>query len=401
MQPEQAIAESQQQPNAKSEPELGELPLRKECPPEDMPQRQGKDINKTVGGKITTLLTNYIVGGVGNSSLSLAFTYGLNPRDDVKKFKDNVTNFFTSKFGSNSTKTLDSVRSTVEVSFMFIAGFIMTAVMTPMILHREKIAYKINQLIGKDKDVLPDNMKPKEAPKTVEDRIEQELNKRVRTKQGIADLWIARFVAVGGVMAGDYFLNRSSRAREAAGKDSIDTLSWKAGQKAYGHMKPEMVTRWNNWFARHDASIGDMRKNMKDHFNRLEETERQFAKGGPLNEDRMVVAEQARIVTKEVGWTFVCALWVEKLTGLFNKYRVHKQQEKALQNMTKEGFVPKGYKAVLEKNGCVKLEAMGGTPERAPSKQWAKQEEEKRTPMTAGFAESVQKQPVGGQIGLA
>jgi len=373
-----------------------DLPLRENAPLENrsVPAPQ-KDINATAGGKIVNTGIYYGIGWLGNSAGSLFTTYFLNPRDDVTRGKETVIDFLANKVikGANKVKTRDSVRSTVEILFMFISGVIATTIMTPLAMNRGKLAHKVNQFLGnRDKDVLPDSMKKLPEPKTLEDKIEQEIHKRVDKKHSAGDVWKARGVGMGLVLAGDYVVNSAGRYIEntrlpkttpvknpggigealdtlgrrvgkALNYQSMDTLGWRLGQKLHDALPQSVVKGWTRFFYKHGASIEKIEENMKEHFQRLKDTELEFGShGAPANKHRMVIAEQTRLVTKEMGWTLVMAVVLHQLVGLFNRRRVKKEEERAIAEITKEGLVPEGYKVTLEEG--VKLEridAKGGS----------------------------------------
>ncbi len=353
------------------------LPTRKEAGL-DLPaaaEAPQKDIQKTVGGITIHGIIHYFFGWIFNSSLSLGIAYYLNPRPEVKNLKETITKNIGKIFGrADHVKTLDSVRSVVEIWFMMIAGIIATGLMTPLLANRDKIAYWINQKLGKDTNVLPDEMKPVEAPKTLEDKIEQEIKTRVNGKRSAFDLWAARAISMAFVIIGDIGFNRLSRHLENANKPSIDTLSWSMGQRLYKTLPAGLVHKWNKWFEGHGAGIGDLQANSADHFNRLEKSELEFAANhGGRNEDRMVVAEQSRLITKEWGWALICAVMVDKYTNMVHSLRMDKQHAKVVQDLTKEGIIPQGYKVSVSQEGKVKLEEKSASqPENiSPKSAWS------------------------------
>ena len=312
-----------------------------------------KKMADTLGGKIANFFTFYVVGFVANSALSLGITYGLNPRPEVKQLKDNIANTVIKVAGdANHDKVNDSIRSSVEIAFMFIAGIIATTVMTPLTRYNEQIAHKINTIMGKDQDVLPEEMKPLPKPETIEQKIEQEIDKKIK-KHSASDLWKSRIVSMVAVMGGDYLLNRSSRYLEAHDKPSVDTASWRAGMQLYKVLPEKVVAGWNKWFSQHGASIKDVEANMSEHFGRLQNTELKHGNSpsGVANENSMVVAEQARLVTKEVGWTLTLALFVDRLTEWFHKDRIKNERSKAIEVLKKEGVIPEGYKVEAHHQG--------------------------------------------------
>ncbi|HEU5048017.1 MAG TPA: hypothetical protein VFT64_09285 [Rickettsiales bacterium] len=348
------------------------LPMRKEIEvdaPSDIPK---KSIENTIGGRITNFLNFYVIGFGLNSSLSLGITYGMNPRPGVKKFKENIVQAIEKTFGgTNKTNLTDSIRSSVEISFMMIAGMIATTIMTPLVKHREEIAYKINKMLKKDTDILPESMHKDPEPRSIEEKIELEIHKRVKNHSAW-DLWGARFATLGAIFAGDYLVNRSSRILEARDKPSVDTLSWKLGTKIYDVIPQKWSAGWNHWFSSHGASLNDIKTGMADHFGRLE---KHGNPDGSFNEDRTVVAEQTRLVTKELGWTLILSGFVDKLTSSFRESRIARQEEKVLKDIMKDGLVPEGYKVVMDNSTRVRLERTGPEATGAqPKKQWAASE---------------------------
>jgi hypothetical protein len=270
-------------------------------------------------------------------------------------------------------KIIDSVRSGVEISFMVLAGFVTTAIMLPIVMNRGAIAHKINKILGTDKHVLPDNLIVRPEPKTLEDKIDQEVHKHVNKRITAADVWKARFLTIAGVLVGDQLVNSSSRWLESKGLQSIDTLSWRLGQKIYSILPKEKVSKFNEWCSNHGASIEMIEKNMKEHFSRLKKTEIEFGEHGgiPLHErvpinDRMVISEQSRILVKELGWAFIAAAFLHQLTNWYHNRRVKSEEQTAIAHITKQGLVPEGYKVVLTED--VKLERINGWAEKNKDK---------------------------------
>jgi len=360
-----------------------ELPMRRDAPLEDraVPAPQ-KDIHKTTGGRIVNTGIYYGLGWLANSALALFFTYGLNPRKEVKVGKEKATDFIVKKILRNEAshgKTLDSVRSTVEMLFMLISGTVLTGVMTPLVKRRGKMAHSVNQWLGnKDKNVLPDDLIQQPEPKTLEDKINQEIHKRVNRKHSTGDLWKARGIGMGLVIGGDFAVNRLSRTLENHGHQSVDTLAWRLGQKIHDHLQikaPKVLNKWIEFFEKHGAKFSDVRTNMKDHFDRLEKTEKEFGTKGLTKpvESRMVISEQTRLITKEAGWTMVMALMLHQMVKGFNKRRVKKEEAAAIAEATKQGFVPEGYKVVLDEG--VKLERIDGKDTKWADKSGAKKQQ--------------------------
>jgi hypothetical protein len=318
--------------------------------PADIKEKPQKDIHKTIGGRIVDVFIYYVIGFVGNSGLSLALTYGANPRPEVKKAKETIARSVARLFkNAHPAKALDGARTLVETSFMVCSGFLTTGLMMPLLAHREKIAYKINQLLNTDTEVLPDEMKDKKVPVTLQDKVNQKIDRRVNKKQNGWDLWPARFIGVAVCLVGDTILNTMDRALEAGGKYSITTLSWLGGQKLFGKLPEKWPAKINGWFSRHGASLEGLKENSHDHFLRLEKAETEFAAklGTPVNLDRMVVAEQSRLFIKEVGWTLAVAWMVRRMTTMFRNHRVTKQQHQAIAEMQRDGTIPAGSKIAL------------------------------------------------------
>ncbi len=328
------------------------LPMSKDVS-QTAPATPKKNINDTIGGRIAHFLTFYVVGFFMNSSLSLFITYNLNPRNSVKKFKEGLSNSIGKVFGGTAgSKTVDSVRSAIEITFMMISGTIITGIMTPLLKYQGRIAHAINRALGKDADVLPPELQKQPEPKTVEEKISQEITKRVKKDNaGLAALWLSRIGLTGAVLAGDAAVNRGSRILESKNLPSVDTLSWGAGKQVYKVLPKSLVARWSNWFGKHGASLDQIKANMGDHFTRLET----HGKVGS-DENSMVIAEQSRLLIKELGWTFIMAKFMETLTGSIRKTLTHRQEKKAIKDMKEEGIVPEGHNVLLQKDGSVRLE---------------------------------------------
>lgn len=380
------------------------LPLRADAPdlPEcDPPQ---KDIHKTTGGKITDFFIYKVLGFGGNSALSVGVTYWINPKPQVENFRAKAKEGAQKLFKSAGTKEM--VGNGMDIGFMLIAGTVLTSIMAPLVNRRDKIAYWVNQKLGKDTDVLPEHMQTHNAPLTLEDKVEQELKKRVTYGQTSGDLWKARWTAVTVPLFGDMALGKMSAKREAEGKESVDTLSWRAGQHLYDKvLPPEQIKSMGSFFRKHKAGIEDIRANNKDIYERLERSEKQHDLNNQkihgvspaskeVSEDRMMIADQTRLLGKEVGWTLVLSEIVEHLTSTFQNKRIQKQERKAIAAMREEGLIPAGVHATMT-DGHVTLTKTKDYKEPQPAstepvlsgeegagKQWANDSQRKTTAPT-------------------
>lgn len=339
----------------------------------DPPQ---KDIHKTAGGKVTDFFIYNVLGFAANAAVSIGITYGINPRPGVKRAKESVTNNIRKLFKDAAPER--GINSAVEIGIMLIAGTVLTAAMAPLVTRRDRIAYWINQKLGRDTDVLPEHLRTHNAPLTLEDKIEQELKKRVKYGETSGDLWKGRWSAVMVPLFGDPLLSIWNNKREAKGKWSTDSLSWKAGQQLYDKALPKtLVHKLSSFFSSHGASIEEMHTNNPVIFNNLENYEKLHEERNqkilgklPVSpaerEDRMMIADQTRLLGKEVAWTFVLAQIVEKLTCSFQKRRITKEENKALAKMREEGIIPVGIHAVTDDEGHVILTKTKGYAAPAP-----------------------------------
>lgn len=319
--------------------------------PPSPPQKHIKD---TVGAKIVNFFTFYVVGFFANVSMSLFITYGLNPRPSVKAAKERIAKGIAGLAGKDEAGSgiLDSVRSGIEISFMMIAGTIAAGIMTPMLKYRDQLSYKINKMLGKDTDVLPDNLKKLPEPRTAEERIQREIDSKVhRNNASISALWLSRFGVVGSILAGDALVNRGNRMLESHKLPSVDTLSWASGKQLYKLMPKKAVAAWDNWFTKHGAGLRDIKHSSPEHYARLEE----HGKVG-RDDSSMVISEQTRLVIKEVGWSYVAASFVESMTNFFRDKIVDRQIKKGIQSATDKGLVPEGHRVVVDKHGKVSLD---------------------------------------------
>jgi hypothetical protein len=355
-----------------------DLPLKQDVPLQDRAvDKPRKSIHDTLGSKLTHFLIYYVLGFAANSALSVGITYYVMPRDRVKTAKDAMAEGIKGVF-KNSKDPKRAALQTIEILIMMVAGTILTACMAPLVNHREQIAHWINKKIGRDADVLPDDQKKLPAPRTLEERIEQEITKRVNKHHTSNDLWKARWTGLTVPLVGNFILSNWNSKREnvprinpATGlkdnwryeKWSVDTKVWEAGGKFYDKVlsKKSWVNKLSNFLEGHGAGIKDMERNAPESFNVLKAIEDPH-NTGVINKSRVMVAEQGRMLTKEVGWTIILAGIIDMLVGAFYKHRVKKEQQKAIADLTKEGFVPDGYKIVLDEG--VKLERVGG-------KKWA------------------------------
>jgi hypothetical protein len=335
----------------------------------EQPQKRLRD---TAGAKMLHFFTYYVMGFVANSSLSLVFTYLLNPQPKVKAFREKtlekVGNIFNGKDGKPNGAlkyVADGLRSTVEILFMTVAGFTMTTLMTPLVTHKDKIAYRINKLLGKDTDILPDDMKPRKKPETLEELVEDRLCREVKRGYSAGDLWKGRVTSLLVPIFGDMGLNFANRKLEENGRQSLDTLAWRSGQKAYKQLEKTngWLKKYTNFFKKNGAGIEDIKENLKEHYTRLENTERKYGNSAPgrLNEDSMIISEQTRIIGKEWGWTFINSIFVDKLTKWFHDRRVHKQEEKAVNRLREEHVLAENQAVLIADDGKVAIRTGEGT----------------------------------------
>jgi hypothetical protein len=306
-----------------------------------------------------------VLGFGANSAASIGVTYWINPTESAKKGKEAIKRGAVKIFKTIAPER--AINAGAEIFFMLISGTILTAVMAPLVKKREDMAYWINQKLGKDTDVLPEHLKTYDAPLTLEDKVEQELKKRVNYGQTSRDLWKARWSGIFVPLLGDPLLSKWNDKREAVGKWSTDTISWKAGQHLYDEVLPKStVHKLSNFFEDHGAGINDMRDNNKVVFNNLERIEKQHDKTNQLlhgyppvseatRKDRMMIADQTRLLGKEVGWTLVLAEIVEKLTCKYQNRRIRREEDKALAKMREEGIIPVGVSVDTDKQGHVTL----------------------------------------------
>lgn len=344
----------------------GRLPLRSEVPDYPICNLPQKDMSKTFGGKITDFIIYQGLGFVGNSAVSVGITYGLNPRPGVEKFRKGAHDKAQKVFKDFLPR--EAIGNGVDIGFMLIAGTILTAVMAPLVNRREQIAYKINQMFGKDKDVVPENERKYGNPTTLEDKIELELKNRVNYCQTSGDLWKARWTGIWIPVFGDMGLGKWNAKRETEGKWSIDTISWKAGQHLYDKVLPSgAIEKMGNFFKKHKAGIEDIKTNNPSVYARIDKAEqfheefnrKMLGQKEPTPEavrnDRMMIADQTRLLGKEIGWTYILSGIVENLTKRFQSQRIHKQELKAIAKMREEGIIPAGVVVHTDRDGHVKV----------------------------------------------
>lgn len=334
--------------------------------PEQTVTTQRKHIMDSWGGKWVKGFVWYGLGFIGNSAASVGITYYVNPKQWAKNIRGGASSWLNHKISrvtgvrkgeetGLAKYVSDGVRSGLEILFMMISGTIVTLIMTPLVIKQEKIAYRLNQWFQKDTDILPESMIKKPEPVTIEEKIIAEVNKRVNKEQSGTDLWKSRFASMGAVIVGDQIVNATNRKLENINLPSLDTAIWRGGQQLYRILPRKITDAQARWFDAHGAGMKDIKASMKDQFDRLEGMEKTApgSDGRTLNEPRMVVTEQSRLLTKEVGWTFILARWVDKWTEGFRRRRVQRQTLTALDKMQKQGFIPHGYEALLEPDGKV------------------------------------------------
>lgn len=316
----------------------------------------GKDINKTLGGKLTNWTIDWGLGFFGNAALSTYTTYYLNPKPGIKRFKDKleagIKNLFKASEGVEGVGS--GIRSGIEICFMFAAGTVATLFMTPLVSRRENIAHGINNMLGRDKDALPSDQVAPPEPKTEEEKIRQEIDRRVNHKQTAGDLWKSRIPAMFAIFGGDQLYNWINIKLEKNNMASPDTMFLRGGQQLYKTF-PNAAEKANHWFERHEAGMEDVKKNAADHYKRLEAAETKYGGTTPetVNTSRMAVAEGTRLFAKEVGWTFTMADAVKRGTQYFQRKRIHKETQKAIATLQKNGMIPEGYRVETTPQGEV------------------------------------------------
>lgn len=317
-----------------------------------------KDISKTTGGKLTNWLIDWGIGFFGNGVLSVYVSYYLNPKSYIKDFKQGVLKGISETLNvqnpERQEKVSSGIRSGMEMGFQLLSGTIATLLMTPLVSRREKIAYSINKILGKDTDVLPLESVIPPQPKSVEEMIRQQIDQRVNYKQTPGDLWKARVPVMGAIFVGDQIYNWGNIKMEEKNLQSPDTLIFRAGQQIYKAV-PETAGKLNHWFEQHEAGMEDIKKNAPAHYERIKATEVKYGHATPdtLNTDRMAAAEGARLFAKEVGWTFASADSVKHGTEYFRNRRIQKEKLAAIKTLYEQGLIPEGYIVGLTQKGEV------------------------------------------------
>jgi|GEM_PF-5305311 len=311
----------------------------------DLNKPQEQKIADTFGGKFMKLFTFFGIGFVGNSTLSLVFTYIFNSRPETKKLREDIIGGISKVAGvagDESSSLGKGIRSAVEMCFMFIAGITVTAIMQPLIHYGDRLAHGINKLLGKDADVLPDELKPLKDPKTVEEKIAQEVGKKIQ-KHSPFDLWVSRAISMATVLIGDVVVTQAGLKAEKHNLPSLDTVSWGIGRFLYSIMPKDLSAGLNRWFANHDASLEDIQKNSPDHYDRLVKNNTQYSVYKGNNPEEQCTSEQGRLVVKELGWTGFLAVTMEKLTHSLKEWRKDRQLEKAVKELSRQGLIQDGY----------------------------------------------------------
>lgn len=373
-----------------------------------------KNIKDTRGYKLLHTGIFTVLGFGINFLAAELFTYWANTKPWVKKFRETVSNGIADKllgkpkdlyalnaemplgkienytppeesklsFGDRSRGIVhNQVRSTTEILFMMVSGWCVTLIMAPLASNMDKMAYRLNQWLGRDKDVLTDAMKLERLqPRSVEELLENEVKRRVKDKITAGDVWKARLASALIVIAGDSLLTFFTDLVEKKGKHylSPDNWLWKAG-KVITNLLPES---WNgvlrDFYDNHGAGLKDLADNQmrifkratkaqgldiktdwyamekKDGSIRAEEYARDpqnYTKnvvfkdsdavitkktGETLSEqeqNQLVNGEQARIFAKDIGWTLALAKMLEYMAASFSRRRVQKERVKAVDDI--------------------------------------------------------------------
>jgi hypothetical protein len=324
-----------------------------------------KNIMDTEGGKKTNKIIHYWLGGVLNFVISIGFTYKLNPHPTTQKVINGTVDGISKQFRGFGSGAEATVRSTLEVVYMFAAGIVTTLIITPLITHQQKIAYQINKMLGKDMNVLTDEMKDNISPKTMEDKIEQELRKKVNFKHTAGDLWKMRIIMMAFFLGFDNVVDGGNKGPlnkllEGNNLPSMRTLYWSLGMRIGSFFPKRLTGGLEKWLSDNGAGIEDIKKagenTNNDHYTKLEETaEKLREKGVDVTKGSMVVGEAIRLALKETTYLSIMTPMMDKGTEYFRKIRVEKMKNTAVAQLKKEGIIPEGYDIIVSETGGVTL----------------------------------------------
>jgi len=273
------------------------------APPAPAPARDTKFANKAFNW------LNYCgLGFLANSGSSLYITYNVMPTDTAQKgvgklaegMKPVVAGWGNLKkslgLGKKEidiiTRDLhiaESARSMSETLVMTIAG---TLVLFPMIWmenHKKAIVDKIDKWKNPDyhEHCKQNNIAPEVLPYEAKEE-----------KKSWGDMLWARAVGFVSVIGIDAAMQVFNNKQHSAGKWNFDTLEWKLGAGIYDKLPKSVSEKFTNFFsARKTADLSGIQPQL------LETLEKTVGN----DKSKMMFAEQARFLSKELSLTMIMA----------------------------------------------------------------------------------------------
>lgn len=307
--------------------------------------------NKTFANKLFNFVTYDGLGFAANSALSLAITWNVMPTETAKKGKAALSRLITPlaegvdkmkryaglgkevNAAERALHIAESSRSAAEILCMFVAGCIVLVPMKFLEDRKKSIVNRIDRWKNPEYHQYceENHVKPEPLP------CESEAKQTWRSLLG------ARLGGMAAVLGIDAAMQSFNNARMAKGKGNFDTLEWAAGGKAYDVLPKSFTKRVIDFFTNGKRADSTGLHNIQEQLlERLEHTV-----GSDKN--KMLFAEQSRLVIKEISLTLIMAKLVYSLskTGvmskMLSKFGIKKaeDQKEAIDTMLQEvPFMP-------------------------------------------------------------
>lgn len=328
-------------------PQPEAAPQRAPAPKEHAPIR-----NTVIANKTFNFFNYFGLGFVANSVMSLAITWNVMPTEGAKKFKAAIGNGIAAvaksvdkmqhyigvekseaDLAKRALSITESSRSVAEIMCMFVAGCLVLLPMKYLENHKKGFVDKVDQWWNKDYHAYAkaNNITPEALP------CEHE------AKQTWANLLGARVGGMVAILGLDAAIQGFNNKRANANKSNLDTAEWAIGGIAYDLLPEKFTKRVVNFFTSgsraHETGLHNIQGQL---LKNLEATVGN-------NPDKMLFAEQTRLVSKEVSLTLIMAGLIYTLSKaglmstLFKKMGITKpeDQRETIDTMLKEvPFVP-------------------------------------------------------------
>lgn len=283
-----------------------------------VPETNGKPprVEGTFGEKVVNTFNNYGLNWVGNSALSLLITYNVMPTkwgDRMKSGAGKVTtplvngyyklkSLVTGNGHKTNTKSIEaSKRSAAEILCMAISGCIILPFMKYVDDHKREMVEWVNNKWPGSKPTNGTAGNGTAGNGTADGVPPGEFQEE---KQGWGKLLISRATALAAVLVGDQIVQGLNNTHPES-RLNTDRASWKLGGWLYEKL-PTKFTTWVVDFVGRKGK-GEIQTELMPHMkNTL----------AGASQRKMVFAEQARLVQKDVGWTLALAMMMHAMSKI-------------------------------------------------------------------------------------